>query len=170
VSFGSFLDEVLGALAAAGVPCMLTGSLAAAVHGAGRATMDIDLIIEPTSDALERFVAAVTTSGRYVSADAAREALVHRAMFKVIDMDTGWKIDLIIRKDRPDSSTMFERSSNWPVPRLTWPTSPHGWRPSTSARHGRISAATRSTPGRTERTVSTACRPCPGIAPRPHSP
>ena len=40
----------------AGIPFMLTGSLAAAVHGAGRATLDIDVVIAPESSQLETLV------------------------------------------------------------------------------------------------------------------
>ena len=115
MSFGSLLDEVLAALTAAGIPCMLTGSLAAAVHGAGRATMDIDLVIDPAAEALEQFVRVMASSGRYVSEEAAREALAMRTMFKVIDLKTGWKIDLIIRKDRPFSVAEFARRSPLPL-------------------------------------------------------
>ena len=43
----ALLRAAVAALDATGVPFMLTGSLAAAYHGAGRATMDIDLVIDP---------------------------------------------------------------------------------------------------------------------------
>jgi len=109
MSVTGVLDEIVSALTAAGIPCMLTGSFAAAVHGAGRATMDIDLVIEPTATSLERFVAGMLESGRYVSPDAAREALALRTMFNVVDVDSGWKIDLIVRKDRPFSESEFAR-------------------------------------------------------------
>ena len=46
------LRTVAAALDAAGIPFMLTGSVAAAWHGAGRATMDVDLVIDPTADRL----------------------------------------------------------------------------------------------------------------------
>lgn len=107
------LDEVVGALMAARVPYMLTGSFAAAVYGAGRATMDIDLVIEPTAASLERFVQGMLASGRYVSPDAAREALALRTMFNVVDVESGWKIDLIIRKDRPFSESEFARRTEY---------------------------------------------------------
>ena len=109
MSVTGLLDEIVSALAAAGIPCMLTGSFAAAVHGAGRATMDIDLVIEPTATSLDRFVANMLESGRYVSPEAAHEALAHRTMFNVVDVESGWKIDLLIRKDRPFSEAEFAR-------------------------------------------------------------
>ena len=71
--------------------------------------MDIDLVIDPTSTQLDRFVEAVSASGEYVSLDAAREALEQRTMFNVVDPESGWKIDLIIRKERSFSDAEFER-------------------------------------------------------------
>jgi hypothetical protein len=105
----SLLDDMVVALTTAGIPFMLTGSFAAAVHGAGRATMDIDLVIDPTSASLAQFVSAMLTSGRYVSMEAAADALAGRTMFNVVDVESGWKIDLMVRKDRPFSIEEFSR-------------------------------------------------------------
>lgn len=90
---------------------MLTGSFAAAVHGAGRATMDIDFVIDPDGNSLDAFAARMLASGRYVSLEAAREALATRTMFNVVDVETGWKVDLIIRKNRAFSVAEFSRRS-----------------------------------------------------------
>lgn len=109
MTVGTLLDEVVVALTAAGIPFMLTGSFAAAVHGAGRATMDIDLVVEPTPASLAHFVHAMVAAGRYASLEAAQDALASRTMFNVIDVESGWKIDLIIRKDRPFSLEEFAR-------------------------------------------------------------
>ena len=45
----------------------------------------------------------------YVSAEAARDALSRQGQFNVIDLETGWKADLIVRKDRPFSREEFDR-------------------------------------------------------------
>jgi hypothetical protein len=45
----------------------------------------------------------------YVDADVARDALARRSHFNVIDMATGWKVDLIVRKDRAFSLEEFQR-------------------------------------------------------------
>jgi hypothetical protein len=100
---------VVAALDAVGVPFMLTGSLAAAFHGAGRATMDIDLVIDPAPEQLHELVAALAGTGAYLSADAAGEALANRSMFNVVDTTSGWKADLIVRKARAFSETEFAR-------------------------------------------------------------
>ncbi len=103
------LRSLVAALDAAGVPFMLTGSLAAAFHGAGRATMDIDVVIDPTAEQLQALVAAIAESGAYVSREAAEEALTNRTMFNAVDTTSGWKVDLIVRKARDFSKTEFDR-------------------------------------------------------------
>lgn len=103
------LRTVVGALDAAGIPSMLTGSLAAAWHGAGRATMDVDLVIAPTAARLRALTSALTRADLYVSVDAALDALARKTQFNVVDPATGWKADLIVRKSRPFSRSEFER-------------------------------------------------------------
>ncbi len=105
----SLLRAACDTLHDSGIPFMLTGSVATAFHGAGRATMDIDFVIDPTVGQLDRFVEQVQASGAYVSREAAHDALRHRTMFNVIDPETGWKADLIIRRDRPFSEEEFGR-------------------------------------------------------------
>ena len=105
----SLLRSVAAALGDAEIPFMLTGSFASAYHGAGRATMDIDLVIDPLPDQLDTFVRTMEASGMYVSDVAARDALAGRSMFNVIDMQSGWKVDLIVRKLRPFSEEEFSR-------------------------------------------------------------
>jgi hypothetical protein len=87
---------------------MVSGSLASGLYGEPRATNDLDLVIDPAADALERFLERLPRQW-YVSAEAAREARQLRSMFNIIDTDSGWKADLIIRKDRPYSAEEFAR-------------------------------------------------------------
>jgi hypothetical protein len=44
-----------------------------------------------------------------VSREAALQAYGAESLFNVIDMDSGWKIDFIVRKSRPFSVEEFER-------------------------------------------------------------
>ena len=103
------LRAACAALHDAGIPFMLTGSVAAAFHGASRATMNIDFVIDPSAHQLDRLVEQMESAGAYVSAEAAQDALRHRTMFNVIDPETGGKADLIIRKHRPFSEVEFAR-------------------------------------------------------------
>jgi hypothetical protein len=109
VTLTEFLRSIVTALDANGIAYMITGSLAAAVHGAGRATMDADLVVQVTPAQLARLIYALEVPGRYLSRDAAMEALAHESMFNVIDTETGWKADLIPCKARPFSQAEFAR-------------------------------------------------------------
>lgn len=104
----AFLARVVSALHAARVPFMVTGSTASAVYGQPRATNDVDLVIDPTPEQLDALL-VLLKPGFYVSTEAAREALAGREMFNVIDLESSWKADLIVRKDRPFSREEFSR-------------------------------------------------------------
>jgi hypothetical protein len=108
VTAAALLREVVEALDGAGIPHMLVGSFASSSHGAPRSTQDIDLVIDPTPQALDRFVAAFDPDRIYVDPNAAA-ALAARDQFNIIDAGSGWKVDLIIRKDRPFSLSEFDR-------------------------------------------------------------
>jgi hypothetical protein len=96
-------------LDAARIPFMLTGSFAIAAHGTPRATQDVDLVIDTDEHRLRAVVRALPSSEYYADEDAAMEALRLETMFNVVDLETGWKIDLIIRKARPFSVEEFSR-------------------------------------------------------------
>jgi hypothetical protein len=55
------------------------------------------------------FVSQVSKAGYYVDANHAREALRQRRQFNVIDAASGWKADLIVRKERAFSREEFRR-------------------------------------------------------------
>lgn len=105
----SFLRRVLAILDAVGIPYMLTGSLASAYYGEPRATRDIDFVIGVSDAELDQLVRRLDEDGFYVRRDAAREARRERGQFNAIDPESGWKVDWIIRKDRPFSRREFER-------------------------------------------------------------
>jgi len=88
---------------------MLSGSFASAHYGAPRSTQDIDLVIEATSAQLRAFVEGLSGNEYYADLDSALEAHKRQSMFNVIDLATGWKIDLIIRKSRAFSQEEFRR-------------------------------------------------------------
>jgi len=88
---------------------MLTGSFASAYYGAVRSTRDIDLVIEATPAQLSDFIRRLPAEQYYADLAAALEAHQRQSLFNVIDMTTGWKIDLIIRKARAFSREEFRR-------------------------------------------------------------
>src|SRR5918994_5577763 len=103
------IRRVLKALESAGVPYMLTGSFASSFHGAPRTTQDVDIVIAPTLGSLQRLISEFPEDRYYVSREAALQAYGAESLFNVIDMESGWKIDFIVRKSRPFSIGEFER-------------------------------------------------------------
>jgi hypothetical protein len=93
----------------AGVPHMLTGSYASSVHGAPRASQDIDIVIAPTRRQLLELIELFPDTEYYVSREAALDALVTHGQFNVIDFASGWKVDFIIMKSRDFSREEFSR-------------------------------------------------------------
>jgi hypothetical protein len=103
-----FLARLVAKLEDSGISYMISGSLGSSLHGEPRATNDIDLIITPTAAQLNTFVQSLSED-YYVSPKTAQEAFRDQSMFNVIDYQTGWKADLIIRKDRAFSFEEFGR-------------------------------------------------------------
>ena len=106
MQFG-FLSTVVALLDDAEIPHMLAGSMASTFHGEPRMTRGIDMVIDPTLESIERFVSGLDRSRYYV--DGTAEAVRRRDMCNVIDTETGWKVHLIVRKDRSFSREEFRR-------------------------------------------------------------
>lgn len=103
------LRRLVGALESAGIPYMVTGSFASSFHGTPRASQDIDFVVDPSPEQIRRLAYLLPPSEYYMDERAALDALRRRGMFNIIDLSTGWKGDLIIRKDRPFSLEEFRR-------------------------------------------------------------
>lgn len=108
MSQDEFLAQVAGCLETAGIPFMVAGSHGSSYHGQPRATNDVDLVIDPTPEQLDRFL-TLLGERYYISPEAGRDALRRRSLFNIIDFANGWKADLIVRKDRPFSVEEFAR-------------------------------------------------------------
>ncbi len=112
MSLAKFLREVVEIPEDSGVPHMLTGSLASAYYAVPRATQDVDLVIDTDQVALDRVVVGLASAGYYVDQGAAQEALESHGQFNAVDPVGGWKVDLIIKKDRSFSRTEFDRRAS----------------------------------------------------------
>ena len=88
------LSRLVGLFARAGIPFMVTGSMASVHFGEPRSTQDIDIVVDPTASQLDQFLQSLGDD-YYVSTETARHALQDRSMFSIIDYKIGWKADLI---------------------------------------------------------------------------
>ena len=107
MSQSELLRAAVEMLEAADIPYMVVGSYASTFHGEPRMTRDIDVVIDPTEASIKLLIDLVDHDRFYVG--DAEDAFHHRSMFNLIEPSTGWKVDFIVRGDRPFSEVEFER-------------------------------------------------------------
>jgi len=103
-----FLKKLVKILENVEISYMLSGSIASSFHGKPRATNDVDIIIAPTAEQIQALAKSLGKD-YYINLQTAQEALKQNSMFNVIDIQSGYKADFIIRKKRPFSHQEFER-------------------------------------------------------------
>jgi hypothetical protein len=102
---------VIEALEALGVAYLIGGSLASSVHGVLRTTQDADLVADLYLKHAEPLARALKDAF-YVDAESIKDAIRRRSSFNVIHLDTVFKVDVFILKDRPfDASQLARRSA-----------------------------------------------------------
>ncbi|MGH9524166.1 MAG: hypothetical protein ACRD3E_16710 [Terriglobales bacterium] len=109
MSLGDLLSRLAPALERAGIPYMLTGSVASSAHGTARSTQDLDIVIAPTQAQLIAFIREFPIDQYYADEQQALSALANRSQFNVIDFATNWKTDFIIAKDSEYARTAMSR-------------------------------------------------------------
>jgi hypothetical protein len=108
VTLSEFLRDVVARLERFSIEYMVGGSTASSVYGEPRTTRDVDIVVEVNAASLRRLIESFEPSSVYVD-DAPDEVISAGQMFNVIDLVGGWKIDLVVRKDRPFSEVEFAR-------------------------------------------------------------
>src|SRR5689334_21124647 len=95
------LQYTIEVLERLGITYMVVGSIASAVYGEPRSTLDIDVVVAPTATELEQLCPAFVEHSFYVSKEAARDALRARSSFNVLLPTSGNKIDFMISSGAP---------------------------------------------------------------------
>lgn len=109
MSFSDAFSRIAGVLDKAKIDSMVVGSFACSYYGAMRSTQDIDIVIRANDEKLKSLQHLLPPSEYYFDLDMALEARRHESMFNVVDLNTGWKIDLIVAKSRAYSQEEFRR-------------------------------------------------------------
>ena len=99
---------VIEALEGLGVPYLIGGSLASAVHGVARATVDADLVADLRPEHAEPLAQALGEAF-YADVEAIRDAIHHRSSFNIIHLETMFKVDVFVHKQRPYDQVQFQR-------------------------------------------------------------
>jgi hypothetical protein len=114
------LGLVSDRLSAANVPFMLTGSFALAFYATPRMTRDLDIVVALDERKIESLVAAFA-SDFYIDADAARVAVLTERRFNLMHLESGVKVDFIVRKSAQYRQVEFERRRSVAVAGIrTW--------------------------------------------------
>ena len=91
-----------------GINYMLTGSIALNHYTLPRMTLDIDMVVELREKNLADFL-LILGSNYYFNKETIKLEIARCGMFNVIDYETGFKIDFIIRKDSEYKKLEFSR-------------------------------------------------------------
>ncbi len=109
-----FMKLIALRLDSAGIPYMLTGSMAMAIYSTPRMTRDIDLVVAVTSADVDKIV-GLFSGDCYIDKDSVRQAVHTHGMFNIIHNDWVLKADFIIRKNEEYRRKEFARRRNMDV-------------------------------------------------------
>jgi hypothetical protein len=102
------LRDISARLEEAGIPYMLTGSLAMSYYTTPRMTRDIDVVAQLTDSDIGRVV-TLFESDYYVSPDAVMQAVRDRSSFNLIEQASVTKVDVFPKKQEPFRDIEFAR-------------------------------------------------------------
>ena len=112
---------VAEALENCGVRCLVGGSLASAVSGEPRSTLDVDLVVEMSERDVEPFIAALGDRF-YADDEALRRAIREKSSTNLIHYATSTKVDLFVAGGSPIDWQQMDRRQ-----RVQVSTNPDGW-------------------------------------------
>ncbi|MCA8951059.1 MAG: hypothetical protein KDE27_16255 [Planctomycetes bacterium] len=103
-----------------GVAFFVGGSVASTMHGEIRTTQDVDLVVELEESHIGPFVAALRAAF-YVDEEAVLDAVRRRGSCNLIHLETAFKVDLFVRRERPFSRSEMQRRERIDVGGLRLP-------------------------------------------------
>jgi len=102
------LKAVTRRLSDAGIPYMVTGSIAANFYAVPRMTRDIDIVVELSEREVERVI-EIFQEDFYIEPGTVREAIREKGVFNIIHMAHVIKVDFVVRKDSEYRREEFAR-------------------------------------------------------------
>jgi hypothetical protein len=109
MSSAAIFREIIAAFDQAQIPYMVVGSFASNLYGTGRGTQDIDVVISASPERVRAFLSIIPRTRYYFDLDTALEASRRKSMFNILDMERGWKVDLIFEKPSAYHQQAFQR-------------------------------------------------------------
>jgi hypothetical protein len=90
------------------VTYLIGGSLASALHGTARSTLDTDLVADLSPEKVNRLV-EMLRQDFYIDQGMILDAIEHHSSFNVIHLKTAFKVDVFITKSRAFDQIQFQR-------------------------------------------------------------
>ena len=100
--------KVVSAFEKLGIPYLIGGSFASALHGVVRANMDTDVVADIKTSQVALLVDLLQKEF-YISSDMILEAIRHNSSFNLIHLETMFKVDVFILKRRPYDQNQMRR-------------------------------------------------------------
>lgn len=91
-----------------GIRYHVGGSLASSSYGVARSTLDVDIVADVKAEQAEK-IYGLLKEEFYVGARMIQDAVRHRSSFNLIHLETMFKVDVFLLKDRPFDREAFAR-------------------------------------------------------------
>jgi hypothetical protein len=105
---------VIVALDQLGIRYLIGGSLASSVHGTPRATLDADLLADVKIEHIEQLFKKLNHDF-YISEEGMLNALMHRTSFNLIHLNSLFKVDVFLPKNRQFDEKQFQNRALYVV-------------------------------------------------------
>lgn len=91
-----------------GISYAVGGSMSSSVHGIMRSTMDVDIVADLQLQHIPAFVTALSKEF-YADDEMIRDAIEHHSSFNLIHLETAYKVDVFIPKQRVFDQLQLQR-------------------------------------------------------------
>jgi hypothetical protein len=91
--------QVTDTLKSLNIPYVIGGSMASIVHGTIRSTLDIDMVVDLKLDQIGMFIDPLKDDF-YIDETAVQRAVNQRSNFNIVHLETMFKVDIFIPRDR----------------------------------------------------------------------
>jgi hypothetical protein len=99
---------VTNVLDSLGIRYVIGGSIASIVHGMLRTTMDVDIVADLPLTFVDQFLTGLQ-GAFYADEQMIRQAIQRRSSFNLIHLQTMFKVDIFIPKERPFDQQQLNR-------------------------------------------------------------
>ena len=102
------IRPIIKAFEKLGILYYISGSIASSAYGVARATLDVDMVSELKNEHIHPFVEMLKAE-YYIDEEMILDAVKHKSSFNIIHLESMFKVDIFLKKDRPYSREVFER-------------------------------------------------------------